>query len=64
MSAFGWQLYRDTMTNFARVVSRKIDSTLKNEHSRQSEFKTASEKVWKPRGEERDSICTMNGIGL
>ena len=43
VSAFGGQLYRN-MTNFARVVTRKIDGTLETEHSRQTEFKTASEK--------------------
>ena len=39
MSAFGGQLYCDTM-NFARVVTRKIDGIPKTEHSRQTEFKT------------------------
>ena len=41
-STFGGQLYRDT-TNFARVVTRKIDGTLETEHSRQI-VKYASEK--------------------
>ena len=32
------------MTNFARVVTRKINGTLETDHSRQTELKTESEK--------------------
>ena len=42
-SAFGGQPYCLT-TNLARVVTRKINGTLETEHSKQTEFKTVSEK--------------------
>ena len=35
--------YHDT-TNFAQVLTRKLNGTLETEHSRESEFKTASDK--------------------
>ena len=51
-SPFDGQLYCDTTTNLALVVTRKIDATLETEHSRQSDSKTASERVQAPHEEQ------------
>ena len=43
-SAFGGHLYRDIQSLLELLNTKKINGTLETEHSRQTEFKTASEK--------------------